>query len=114
MLTFAVELVRNGFRVWHNPQNPAYIFAAVDGQIGYLQTQIGVGYRYFTVHKPNLKTGTGFHFADGFLLNVETMRNCCKSIAPGWYRGETVQKWTLEEWLKDNPHLIEMNHEPQG
>lgn len=107
---FAKQLLANGFRVFHTPSHPSYLFAVIDGQIGYVQEADGGGYKYTTVHKPNTETGTGFRFTEG-ALSVETMRACCKCFAPEWWGRNTasVKKWDLLRWIAANPNLTEMN-----
>ena len=104
---FARELINNGFRVFHNPSHPSYLYAVIDGKIGYVQSANGVGHSYTTVHKPNTSTGTGFRYADGE-LNVGTMKRCCECHAPEWWRQGGVEKWKLDKWIAANPHLTEM------
>lgn len=110
LMDFAKELIANGFRVFYTPSASTYLFAVIDGNIGYVQEAEGGGYKYSTVHKPNSETGTGFRFTEGE-LDIDTMRKCCKAHAPNWWRGSmaSVKKWTLDKFIAAHPHLTELN-----
>lgn len=106
---FAQKLIEEGFRVFQRPGGRTFLFAAIGGEIGYVQESIGVGYRYSTVHKPNVGTGTGFFFSEG-PLNPATMRRCCKCVVPAWWNSGHVscEKWQIEKWVENNQHLREV------
>lgn len=118
---FARLLVQNGFRVWHhaNPTYRTFLFAVIDGELGYVERLEVGGYRYNTVHRPNAQCGDGFHYAVGD-LDVETMRKTCLTFAPDWYRTlgpdrtrldstPRVRKWAINHWLKARAvHMVEV------
>lgn len=115
---FTKKLIASGFRVFHNPTKPTYLFVVNDnGQIGYVQEDENFGHLYITVHKPNTRCGTGFlyHFGE---LNIEIMKGCCNCYAPEWgkhylktvkeWNLKAVEKWKLSHWISKNPHLVEI------
>lgn len=89
-----IELIKScGYRVFVRKLSAEYCFYTDGTNIGYAQWS---GYRESvnTVHKANLTTGTGFHFADA--INAETIKGAIACFAPQWARQrdiESINKW---------------------
>ena len=110
LMAFAKKLTENGFRVFYHPDMPTYLFAVIDGHVGYVQRALRGDYAYSTVHVPNVDTGSGFRYTND-LLYVTVMRDCCHCMVPVWWRGstETVKPWKFEKWRKVHSTLVELS-----
>jgi hypothetical protein len=97
---FADLLVAHGFTVLMSPDPnwQTYFFFSDGKNIGYVEYDRSRGFRFSTVHKPNLQTGTGYSIDEG----MPTIENAKKAfiVAPAWARNDKVNKYRdLQEFM---------------
>lgn len=114
MLEIAQELKQAGFRVFMSSSDlfQDYLFAAWEGNIGYVQqNKLSGMFEFSTVHRPYTTTGTGYRLGESDSVTVESMKNACLAIAPSWAMNgdlSSIKKWTFESWLKSHSYLKEV------
>jgi hypothetical protein len=97
----------SGFRVFVSDVNaPTYCYFVQGDKIGYIQAEATGTFSLTTVHKPNLRTGTGFSVARDLTaadLTAATLRKAFV-MYPDWAwctDRESVQKYkNVEDFLK--------------
>ena len=77
--------------------------------IGYFELGLG-GYDFATVHKPNIKCGTGFRVAESVETITEKIVDRTFTDAPFWgnnyvERGSVKKYKDFDEYLKLNNHI---------
>lgn len=117
---FAHTLLENGFRILvYIPTDSApvkWITFEKDGKMGQCSLDFGGGLRFSTMHKPNIKIGTGYSIQDQYAGIYEpTIENAFEALAikPNWaYSGinshdpQPVKYKGLEDYFKTPTNQI--------
>lgn len=83
------DLKARGYAVWGPQELTTYLWFTDGARVGYAQHTLTHGVQYYTVHKPNRQTGTGFQ--------ADTPQQALMVIPPG-FSGELVtQKYASFE-----------------
>lgn len=109
------ELLQNGFRVYCSIDNYgggnrpiSYAMIEKDGKLGYIQSDGWEGIRFSTVHKPNIKTGTGYSMNDTGTLNptIQMAEEAINTVKPNWSRDrlENIQKYKSFEDYRNSSY----------